>query len=211
MLINTVVFAPFGGSFFHPRAQRDWRAMGGAFTAVLLALFTEMYGFPLTIYLLSGWLGSRFPLLRADHAGGHLWNDLIGWRSDPHLSPFHLVSYGLIGGGFWLISAAWRRLWAAARAGRLATDGSYAWVRHPQYLGFVLVMLGLLVQWPTIPTLLMFPVLLLVYRRPARSGERKVEAAVGQEWRRYAAQVRPFLPHRPPRAPSPRAGGERAG
>ena len=51
-----------------------------------------MYGFPLTIYLLAGPLGSRFPLLRADHAGGHLWNDPIGWKGDPHLSPFHLVS-----------------------------------------------------------------------------------------------------------------------
>ncbi|WP_291416016.1 hypothetical protein [Actinophytocola sp.] len=65
--------------------SRDWRAMG-AFTAFLVALFTEMYGIPLTIYLLGSWLGSRFPLLRDTHTGGHLWNDLIGWSGDPHLS-----------------------------------------------------------------------------------------------------------------------------
>jgi hypothetical protein len=71
----------------------------GGFTAFLVALFTEMYGVPLTVYLLSGWLGSKIPALSATHAGGHLFNDLIGWKGDPHLSPFHLASYLLIGGG----------------------------------------------------------------------------------------------------------------
>ena len=80
----------------------------GAFTAFLVALFTDMYGIPLTIHLLGSWLGSQFPLLRTTHAGGHLWNDLIGWTGDPHLSPFHLASYVAIGGGFWLIAVAWR-------------------------------------------------------------------------------------------------------
>jgi len=145
VVIDTLTFVVFAVSFFHPRSRRDWRAMGG-FAAFVVALFTEMYGFPLTIYVLAGWLGSRFPLLRADHAGGHLWNDLIGWSSDPHLSPFHLVSYALIGGGFWLIAMAWRRLLQAAREDRLATDGPYAWLRHPQYAGFLLIMIGLLVQ-----------------------------------------------------------------
>lgn len=98
VVLNTVLFAVFAASFFHPRTGRDWRAMG-AFTGFLVALFTEMYGAPLTVYLLGSWLGSRFPALRATHAGGHLWNDLIGWKYDPHLSPFHLASYVLIGAG----------------------------------------------------------------------------------------------------------------
>jgi len=107
-----------------------------------VALFTEMYGIPLTVYLLSGWLGSKIPGLRATHSGGHLWNDLIGWTGDPHVSPFHLASYLFIGGGFWLIVAAWWVLHDAARADRLATGGAHAWVRHPQYDGFLLVMVG---------------------------------------------------------------------
>ena len=202
-MLDTVILAMFAGSFFHPKTTRDWRVMG-TYTAFLAAPFTEMYGFPLTVYLLAGPLGSRFPLLRADHAGGHLLNDLIGWSGDPHLSPFHLVSYLLIGAGLWLIAAAWRHLYAAARDHRVAVAGPYAWVRHPQYLGFLLVMTGFLVQWPTLPTLAMFPVLVLVYRRLARGEEREVAAEFGQEWAAYAAITPALRPRRPRPAPAPR-------
>ncbi len=193
VVLNTVLFAVFAASFFHPRTGRDWRAMG-AFTGFLAALFTEMYGAPLTVYLLGSWLGSRFPALRATHAGGHLWNDLIGWKYDPHLSPFHLASYALIGAGFWLIAAAWRVLHEAARAGRLASTGPYAHVRHPQYGGLLLIMTGFLVQWPTIPTLAMFPVLVIVYLRLARSEEREVAGRLGGTWAAYAARTPAFIP-----------------
>ncbi|WP_240167734.1 methyltransferase family protein [Streptomyces noursei] len=115
--------------------------------------------------------GSRFPLLKNAHAGGHLWNDLTGWRGDPHLSPFHLASYVAIGGGFWLIAAAWRVLHTAVQHDALATTGPYARVRHPQYDGLLLVMIGFLLQWPTLPTLIMFPILVYVYIRLARSEE----------------------------------------
>lgn len=210
VILNTVLFAFFAVSFFHPRTKRDWRAMG-VFTAFLVALFTEMYGIPLTIYLLGSWLGSQFPQLRDTHAGGHLWNDLIGWTGDPHLSPFHLASYVAIGGGFWLIAVAWRHLHDAAREDRLATTGPYARVRHPQYDGFLLVMIGFLLQWPTIPTLIMFPILVVVYARLARSEEREVAKRFGEEWGTYAARTPAFLPRlgsqrtlTPPTSPSRR-------
>ena len=195
VILNTALFALFAVSFFHPRSGRDWRAMG-AFTAFLLALFTEMYGIPLTVYLLSGWLGSRFPALQATHSGGHLWNDLIGWTADPHISPFHLASYVFIGGGFWLIATAWRVLHDAARTDRLATTGPYARVRHPQYDGFLLIMIGFLLQWPTIPTLIMFPILAVVYLRLARAEEREVAARFGPDWQTYAGVTPAFIPRR---------------
>jgi protein-S-isoprenylcysteine O-methyltransferase Ste14 len=195
VILNTALFAIFAISFYHPRSRRDWRAMGG-FTAFLVALFTEMYGVPLTVYLLSGWLGSKIPGLQTTHAGGHLFNDLIGWRGDPHLSPFHLASYVLIGAGFWLVSAAWRVLFEAARSGRLATTGAYAWVRHPQYDGLLLVMIGFLLQWPTLPTLVMFPILVWFYVHLARSEERDAAAQFGDAWTAYAARVRGFIPRR---------------
>jgi len=194
VLINSAIFIIFAVSFFHPKTRRDWRAMG-AFSAFIVALFTEMYGFPLTMYLVSGWLGSRFPALSLTHSGGHLWNDLIGWTGDPHLSPFHLASYLLIGAGFWVITSAWRVLWEAQRSGRLAVSGSYARLRHPQYAGLLLVMLGFLLQWPTLATLAMFPVLVLVYRRLAIAEEREVRQRFGAAWDAYAARTPTFLPH----------------
>lgn len=197
VILNTALFVLFAVSFFHPRTERDWRVLGG-FSAFMVALFTEMYGVPLTVYLLGSWLGSRFPLLEDSHAGGHVWNDLIGWGGDPHLSPFHLASYLFIGGGFWLVAAAWSVLFAAARSDHLATDGPYAWVRHPQYDGLLLVMIGFLLQWPTIPTLLMFPVLVVVYARLARAEEREVAARFGDVWRSYAAATPAFVPRRRP-------------
>ncbi|WP_079077933.1 isoprenylcysteine carboxylmethyltransferase family protein [Streptomyces sp. CdTB01] len=217
VVLNTLLFIAFAASFFHPKSKRDWRAMG-AYSAFMVALFTEMYGTPLTIYLLGSWLGSRFPLLKDTHAGGHLWNDLIGWTGDPHVSPFHLASYVGIGVGFWLIAAAWRVLHEAAQHDQLATTGPYAWVRHPQYDGFLLVMIGFLLQWPTIPTLIMFPVLVYVYARLARSEEREVAETFGADWDAYAADTPAFWPRfrkrggtptRPVRrgGPSDRVGG----
>lgn len=208
VIINSALFVVFAASFFHPRTARDWRAMG-AFTAFLVALFTEMYGIPLTVYLLSGWLGSKVPALQATHSGGHLFNDLIGWGGDPHLSPFHLASYMFIGGGFWLIAAAWRVLHDAARTGTLATTGPYARVRHPQYDGFLLIMIGFLLQWPTIPTLVMFPILVLVYTRLARAEEREVAARFGDAWHDYATRTPGFVP-RPWHSSPPARGGRPA-
>ncbi len=193
VLLNSVIFIIFAFSFFHPKTKRDWRAMG-AFSAFIVALFTEMYGFPLTVYLVSGWLGSRFPALTFTHGGGHLWNDLIGWNGDPHLSPFHLASYVLIGAGFWLIAAAWTVLLRAQKAGHLAVAGPYARVRHPQYAGFLLIMVGFLLQWPTVPTLVMFPVLVFVYWRLAVGEERDVRSVFGLAWDEYAERTPRFLP-----------------
>ena len=193
VVINTAVVLIFAASFFHPRSERDWRAFG-LFSAFVVALFTEMYGVPLTVYLLSSWLGSNFLGLDLTHNGGHLWAKLIGWKGDPHVSPFHLASYAGIVGGFWLMSAAWRVLYAAQRAGTLATTGAYAAIRHPQYAGFFLIMIGFLLQWPTIPTLLLFPVLVLVYRKLAIREEAEVRAQFGTAYDAYARRTPRFVP-----------------
>ena len=193
--ISTATFIIFAASFFHPRSGRDWRALG-TFSAFVVALFTEMYGAPLTVYLLSSWLGNSFLGLDLTHDGGHLWSKLFGWGGDPHLSPFHLASYVFIGGGFWMIASGWSSLLKAAKAGVLATDGLYARIRHPQYSGFMAIMVGFLLQWPTIPTLLMFPVLVYVYRRLAISEERETRDRFGVLWDAYAADTPRFVPRR---------------
>lgn len=194
VIINSAVFIIFAFSFTRPRTKRDWRSFG-AFSAFLVALFTEMYGFPLTIYLLSGWLSSRYPDIDLfSHNNGHLWEVLLGWEGDPHLNPLHVLSIVVIAGGFILLSAAWNVLYKAQRTHRLAVTGPYAYMRHPQYDGFVLIMIGFLLQWPTLLTLVMFPILVMMYVRLARREEQEALAEFGEEYTRYAAATPAFLP-----------------
>jgi protein-S-isoprenylcysteine O-methyltransferase Ste14 len=194
VLINSVIFIMFAFTFFKPQTSRDWRSFG-AFSAFLVALFTEMYGFPLTLYFLSGWLQTRYPNVDwFSHDAGHLLEMLFGWKANPHFGPFHILSNALIVLGFLLISAAWRVLYEAQREGRLAVTGPYAYVRHPQYVGFVMIMFGFLLQWPTLLTLAMFPVLVWMYVRLARAEERDALAGFGDAYRRYAARVAAFIP-----------------
>ena len=198
--INAAVFLIFAFSFAKPQSKRDWRSFG-AFSAFVVALFVEMYGFPLTIYLLSGWLGSRSPGLDPfAHNSGHLWQTLFGWQGDPHLSPLHLLSDVFIGGGFIVLGSAWGVLDRAQRAGQIATTGLYAYMRHPQYVGFMLIMLGFLIQWPTLITLIMFPILMTMYIRLARREEREALTLFGAAYAGYAASTPAFFPRwpRPP-------------
>ena len=194
VVINSLIFIIFAFSFSKPRTKRDWRSFS-AFSAFIVALFVEMYGFPLTIYLISGWLLKRYPNLDLfSHDAGHLWNTLLGWDINPHFDPLHIFSNVLIFGGFILLSAAWKVLYEAQRTKTLALTGPYAYVRHPQYAGFILIMLGFLLQWPTLIALVMFPILVAMYVKLARREEREVLEEFGDEYRRYAAVTPAFLP-----------------
>ncbi|MBW0447411.1 isoprenylcysteine carboxylmethyltransferase family protein [bacterium M00.F.Ca.ET.228.01.1.1] len=197
VIVNSLVFIIFAFSFFKPATKRDWRTFGG-FSAFVVALFAEMYGFPLTIFLLSGWLQTRFP--QADllaHDSGHLWWMMTGQRGNPHFGLPHLLSLALLFGGFALLSSAWHVLYDAQRKNRLATTGPYAKIRHPQYVAFVVIMFGFLLQWPTLITLVMFPILVFMYVRLAKHEERESEQRFGQAWLDYAAHTPRFIPKLP--------------
>lgn len=194
VIINSAIFIIFAFSFTHPRTRRDWRSFG-AFSAFLVALFTEMYGFPLTIYLLSGWLSSRYPGVDLySHNAGHLWHTLLGMKGDAHFDPLHLLSHVFVFGGFILLSAAWPVLYKAQKSHLLATTGAYAYLRHPQYAAFILIMFGFLLQWPTLLTLLMFPILAWMYLKLARREEREALAEFGDAYARYAARTPGYIP-----------------
>ena len=194
VIVNSAIFVMFAFSFFKPKTKRDWRTFG-SFSAFIVALFVEMYGFPLTIYLLSGWLAKRFPGIDLlSHDFGHLWYSLLGFKGDPHWNPIHITSNVLIVSGFFLLSGSWRVLYQAQREHRLATSGPYAYVRHPQYVAFVVIMFGFLLQWPTLLTLVMFPVLATVYVRLAKREERDVRAEFPEAWAAYASRTPGFFP-----------------
>lgn len=195
VIINSAIFIIFAYSFAPPKTSRDWRSFG-MFSAFLVALFTEMYGFPLTIFLFSGWLSKKLPGVDLfSHDSGHLLEEFFGWRGNPHFGPFHIASQILIIVGFLLVASAWKVLYKAQKAGKLATTGAYARIRHPQYAGFILVMTGFLLQWPTLVTLAMYPILVFMYTRLAKIEEREARAAFGEEYARYAATVPGFFPH----------------
>ena len=194
VVINSLVFIIFAFSFTRPRTTRDWRSLG-AFSGFIVALFAEMYGFPLTIYLLSGWLVGRYPEIDfLSHDAGHLWQTLFGLRGDPHFNQLHILSDVFIFGGLVWLGSAWRVLYEAQQTRTLATAGPYANMRHPQYAGFIVIMFGFLLQWPTILTLLMFPVLVTMYVRLAGREEREGMAEFGAEYQRYASVTPGFFP-----------------
>ena len=210
VIINSLIFIIFAFSFTKPNNPRDWRSFG-AFSAFVIAFFTEMYGFPFTLYLLSGWLQTRFPGINIfSHDAGHLWWTLLGWKGDPHWNPIHILSSVLIFGGLIYLGNAWDVLYKAQRSHTLAKFGPYATIRHPQYVGFIIIMVGFLLQWPTLITVVMFPILVAMYVRLAHQEERDAAAEFGKEYTDYAAMTPAFwpwgrrsTPKKPPRSLDP--------
>jgi protein-S-isoprenylcysteine O-methyltransferase Ste14 len=194
VILNSAVFIMFAFSFFKPQTKTDWRSFS-AFSAFIIALFVEMYGFPLSIYLLSGWLASKYPNVDLlSHDNGHLIHTLLGLKGNPHWDIFHIFSNVFIFGGFLVLSNAWHVLWKAQRQHKLAVTGIYARIRHPQYVAFIAIMLGFLLQWPTLPTLVMFPILTYMYIKLSLKEEAIAEKEFGEQWQKYAAITPRFIP-----------------
>lgn len=193
--LNAAIFIYFAYSYYTPKTTRDWRSFG-MYSAFIVALFAEMYGFPLSLYFLSGWLSTRFPGVDwLSHDAGHVFEMMFGWRGNPHFGPFHILSFVFIGLGFWLLSRAWAVLYRAQRKGSVATTGPYARIRHPQYVGFVAIMFGFLLQWPTVLTSLLFPIMVVAYWRLAKNEEKDSLARFGDAYRDYMAHTPAFIPH----------------
>ena len=194
VILNSAIFIFFAFSFVKPKTKTDWRSLG-AFSAFVVALFTEMYGFPLTIYFLSGWLSENYPGVNfLSHENGHLLHTIFGFEGNAHFDPLHIASNFLIVAGFFLLASAWSVLHRAQQNRSLAVTGWYARCRHPQYVAFIVIMFGFLLQWPTIITVLMFPILVVMYLRLAKSEERGSHQRFGQAWDDYAANVPAFIP-----------------
>lgn len=194
VIFNILLFLGFAISFVKPKGGTEWRTMG-IFIGFMVALFTEMYGLPLTIYLLTQWLGTKYPVLHPfSHPHGHLWLVLLGLSNSPTAFVLlHLISNGIIFFGFYLLYKGWKLIYQS-EGKRLVTEGIYAHIRHPQYDGLFLITLGLLIQWPTLITLLMWPFLIYAYYRLARREEREVSRQFPMEYAAYKAKVPAFFP-----------------
>ncbi len=194
VVFNIFLFLFFAISFIKPKKGFEWRSMG-AFIGFIVALFTEMYGFPLTIYFLSTWMGKSYPVLDPfSHSSGHLILVFLGLaHSHTAMVILHLISNGIIFFGFYLMYKGWMLIHSAKRE-KLVTEGVYAHVRHPQYCGLFLITIGFLIQWPSLTTLIMWPILIFAYYRLAMREEREVEKQFGKEFLEYKNRVPAFFP-----------------
>jgi protein-S-isoprenylcysteine O-methyltransferase Ste14 len=172
-----------------PKSWKEWRG-AGLVQAFIIALYAEMYGFPLTIYLLTGFLGID---IRLTAFSGHLWATLLGFGALGAVIEM-LLGYALIVLGLLLLVEGWRELYQAHREGRLAAGGLYGVVRHPQYTGIYLALIGQLIHWPTILTLALFPFIVWAYARLARKEEERLTDRFGEEYLAYRRRVPRFFP-----------------
>lgn len=174
--------------FLAPASWREW-AGAGLVQAFIIALYGEMYGFPLTIYFLTSVLRLDIPLV---HSSGHLWATLLGYGFVGDAVEMAIGSVFIVA-GLLLIIKGWIKIYSAD--GRLQTDGVYSLVRHPQYTGIFLAIFGQLVHWPTIVTLALSPVIVIVYARLARREEARMIERFGEAYRTYQRQTPMFIPH----------------
>ncbi len=194
VVFNVILFLFFVLGFIKPKTNTEWRSMG-AFAAFIVALFTEMYGFPLTIYFLSSWMGKFYPVLNPfSHSHGHLWLVLLGLGdSQIAMIILHIVTNVMIFYGLYVMQNGWVLI-HAAKGKHLITEGVYAHVRHPQYSALFLITLGFLIQWPSILTLIMWPILMFTYYRLAMKEEKDVEKIFGKQYGEYSKKVPAFIP-----------------
>lgn len=176
-----------------PRRPKEWKG-AGLTAAFFISLFTEMFGVPLTIYLLAPLLGvdpNFFGMYES-----HLWAYLLSLSGiislEVGVSIVMFLSTVLIVLGFVLLARGWKKVYQGGTV--LVTDGLYGRLRHPQYLGLILLVVAFLIMWPTILTILLAPFLIGRYILLAREEDRELEKEFGDDFRRYRETVPAFIP-----------------
>ena len=182
VLINILIFI----SFLIPlsfRRKIDWKEYG-LVTAFFVSLFVEMYGLPLTILLASKSIDGPVVGL----ADVIYEFEFLGVNIAMDLAMFYASILIVIGTIF--IIAGWYTLYKNIKKVDLVTTGLYSYSRHPQYFGFILIIIGWLVGWPTILTTIFALILIYKYIRVCKVEEK--ELAHIEEYQNYKNNV-PFL------------------
>jgi methanethiol S-methyltransferase len=191
VVFNVLLFGAFAVGFLRPKKKYEWRTLG-VFAAFIVALFTEMYGFPLTIYILVSLFGSKIGLTDPfQHVNGHLLGSLFG-ASEAVKFAICILGGLVMGIGLLIMGKGWSQIHEAK--GELVTSGIYAYIRHPQYSGLFLITIGMFIQWPTLLTLVMWPILMVAYYRLALREERDAMEMFGFVYEQYRHAVPAFIP-----------------
>ena len=188
VVMNFILFSLF--ILFIKFRRKATRLPASVYLAFLVALFIEMYGFALTWYIMIGFFGQSY--------AATLWYLLAGLTGEALFTSIFLgfllpLSNTIVLIGMFLVIFGWRKIHRAKS--QLVTTGIYGRVRHPQYLGFMLITLGMNVLWVTISTLLLWPILVIVYYRLAKQEDEEMEKRFGEEYQKYKQIVPMFIPH----------------
>ncbi|VAW93165.1 protein-S-isoprenylcysteine methyltransferase [hydrothermal vent metagenome] len=187
-IIMIVIASWFFYRFFAPKTWKEW-ASAGLVQAFIIALYAEMYGFPLTIYFLVRFFGIDAPNLNAN-----LWSSFLGIGEFGMIISM-ILGYMLLFIGIGIFIKGWRELYQARQKNQMITDGLYQFVRHPQYTGLFIALFGEgVIHWPTLFSITIFPFIILAYYFLSLSEEKKVLRQFGEQYKTYQDTVPMFIP-----------------